>query len=183
MLRGELTALRPFRASDLPIMRDWYRDPATARTWAQPPIVSDTAFEADLNGRFARFGESGYFAIENLDGELIGRADFEHLDPVDRTAEVMIVIGDPGSRGKGAGSDAMRVLLSYLFRDRQAEHVWLTVLAWNEPAIRSYEKIGFIREGRLIEDVWLDGKADDQLVMGILRHEFEAKWPSTPQDA
>lgn len=183
MLRGELTSLRPFRASDLPTMRGWYRDPETARTWALSPIVSEDAFEADMNGRFAHFDDSGYFAIENLAGELIGRADYEHLDPVDRTVEVMILLGEPASRGKGAGSDAMRTLLAYLFRDRQAERVWLTVIAWNELAIRSYEKLGFVREGTLVEDVWLDGQAYDQLIMGMLRGEFEARWPITPRDA
>lgn len=177
MLKGRIVTLRPFRAADLPAMREWFRDPATARTWGRAPIVVDNAFEADLAGKFSRFDSSGYFAIEDEQGSLIGRAEYEHLDPIDRTAEVMILLGSPESRGKGAGTDALVTLLAHLFRDRQAERVWLTVLAWNEAAIRTYEKIGFVREGRFVEDCWVDGELHDQLAMGILKEEFEARCP------
>jgi RimJ/RimL family protein N-acetyltransferase len=182
MLKGRIVTLRPFRAADLPVMREWFRDPATARTWGRAPIVGDDAFSADLSAKFSRFDVSGYFAIDDAQDQLIGRADYEGFDPVDRSVEVMIMIGTPASRGKGAGTDALVTLLAYLFRDRQAERVWLTVLTGNEPAIKTYEKIGFVREGRLVEDHWIDGKLHDQLVMGILRNEFDAKWPATPPD-
>jgi RimJ/RimL family protein N-acetyltransferase len=182
MLKGRIVTLRAFRATDLPIMREWFRDPATAHTWGRSPIVADDAFEADLSGKFSRFDANGYLAIDDEEGQLIGRADYENLDPIDRTVEVMIMLGSPASRGKGAGTDALLTLLTHLFRDRQAERVWLTVLTWNEPAIRTYEKLGFVREGHLIEDHWIDGEPNDQLVMGILRDEFEAKWPASRQN-
>ena len=67
-------------------------------------------------------------------------------------------------------------LLRYLFDDRQLERVWLTVLAWNEPAIASYKKVGFVVEGRLKEDCWIEGALHDQLILGILREEFNARW-------
>jgi RimJ/RimL family protein N-acetyltransferase len=178
MLRGQVVTLRPFRAEDLPLMREWFRDPATARTWARTPIVADDAFERDLHDKFSRFDRSGYFAIDDERGNLIGRADFEGLDPVDRTTEVMIVLGSPTSRGKGAGTDALLTLLAYLFHDRQAERVWLTVFDWNEAAIRTYEKVGFVREGRFIDDHWVAGRVHDQIAMGILKSEFDARWPA-----
>lgn len=175
MLHGERIKLRPIRAADLPIMCEWLRDADTARTWGRDPLVPDDAFETDLTGRFSRFDQSGYFAIVDQHGTLLGRIDYEHLDPVDRTAELMIMIGDRQNRGQGIGTDALRTLIRHLFDDRQVERVWLTVLAWNEPAIRAYEKIGFIREGIRRADVWIDGAWHDQLVMGLLRREFEER--------
>lgn len=175
MLKGRVVTLRPFRASDLPSMREWFRDPETARTWGRSPIVTEDAFESDLNGKFKAFGESGYFAIDDDQRHFIGRAEYEHLDPVDRAVEIMIMLGAASSRGKGAGADALVTLLHHLFRDRQVERVWLTVLTWNEAAIRTYEKVGFVHEGRLVDDCWIDGEPHDQFVMGILRDEFEAK--------
>ena len=172
MLQGDWVTLRPFRASDLPTMRAWFRDPATARTWGRDPLVPDDAFETDLAGRFRSFDRSGYFAIVDEHGTLVGRIDYEHLDPVDRTAELMILLGDPASRGRGMGSDALRTLIRHLFSDRQLERVWLTVIAWNHPAIRAYENVGFVREAVRVQDVWVDGAWHDQLVMGLLRDEF-----------
>jgi RimJ/RimL family protein N-acetyltransferase len=176
MLKGQSVTLRPFRADDLPRMREWLRDPETARTWARPPIVPDNAFEGDLSGKFSRFAESGYFAIDDSNGHLVGRIEFEQLQLVDRTTEVMIMLGEPSARGKGLGTDAMVTLLRHLFDDRQVERVWLTVLTWNEPAIASYKKVGFVVEGRLKDDCWIEGAVHDQLILGMLRNEFRAKW-------
>jgi len=176
MLRGAHVTLRPFRADDLPRMREWMRNPETARTWARAPIAPDHLFEEDLAGKFSRFDASGYFAIDDASGHLIGRIEYEQLHPVDRCAEVMVMLGEPTTRGKGLGTDAMVTLLRHLFDDRQLHRAWLTVIANNEPAIASYKKVGFAVEGRLKEDVWIAGEAHDQLVMGILRDEFLKKW-------
>ena len=175
--------LRPFRDDDLPRMREWMRNPDTARTWARAPVVPDHLFEDDLAGKFSRFDESGYFAIDDASGHLIGRIEYEQLHPVDRCAEVMVMLGEPTTRGKGLGTDAMVTLLRHLFEDRQLHRAWLTVIASNEPAIASYKKAGFVVEGRLKDDVWIAGETHDQLVMGILRYEFQAKWAKEPEDS
>jgi RimJ/RimL family protein N-acetyltransferase len=167
----------PFRADDLPRLREWMRDSELARTWARPPIVPDNAFERDLPGKFSRFAEPGFFAIDDSYGHLVGRIEFEQLQLVDRTPEVMIALGEPSARGKGLGTDAMVTLLRHLFDDPQVERVWLTVLAWNEPAIDSYRKVGFVVEGRLKDDCWMEGASHGQVIMGILREEFHTGWP------
>ena len=188
MIGGDRVRLRPFRAEDLPAMRGWFDDPEVMRHWAMPtaPVLPDQ-FAADLSGRFARFEEAGYFAVEATDGPapaLIGRIEYERLDPVARSAEVMILLGDKSSWGKGYGTDAMVALLRYLFHARNLHRAALSVLAWNERAIRSYEKVGFVREGRLRDDAYFDGRYHDQVVMGILRSEFDARWgaPERPAD-
>jgi RimJ/RimL family protein N-acetyltransferase len=179
VLKGRLVTLRPFRADDLPIMREWFRDPETSRWWGLSPIVPGDKFEFDLAGKFQKFERDGYFAIEDATGKLVGRIEYEHFDPFDRTAEIMILLGRTETRGKGIGTDALVTLLAYFFRDRQAERAWLTVLTWNEAAIRLYEKVGFVREGRLISDCWIDRQYHDQFVMGMLREEFESKWSAS----
>lgn len=173
MIQGNRVRLRPFRAADLPTLRRWFSDPDLMRSWAVwPPLIREDAFETDLDGRFATFEGAGYFAIEGPDGALVGRADFEDLDPVDRSTEVMVMIGEPGQRGLGFGEDAMRALLGYLFRGRDLHRVTLTVLTTNEPAIRLYERLGFRREGLHRAHAWIDGERHDQYRYGLLRDEF-----------
>jgi ribosomal protein S18 acetylase RimI-like enzyme len=55
--------------------------------------------------------------------------------------------------------------------------VGLTVFAFNERAIRAYEKAGFRVEGRLREAVRRDGRFWDEIAMGILRGEWLARSP------
>ncbi len=178
MIAGDRIRLRPLRDSDLPLLRAWFADPEVMRFWGMTgnPVV-DQRFAEDLVGRFARFEEAGYFAIDLPDGTTIGRVEFERLSTETRSAEVMILIGDRFAWGKGYGTDAMTALLRYLFHTRNLHRVSLTVLAWNSRAIRSYEKVGFTVEGTLRDDLYFDGRYHDQLVMGILHQEFDARWP------
>jgi RimJ/RimL family protein N-acetyltransferase len=181
MISGERLRLRPIRRSDLPILRAWFDDPETTRFWGQPaPLVAEDLFETDLAGRFRRFDEAGYFMTELNDGTPIGRIEYERLDPIARSAEVMILIGSEEGRGRGFGTEAMVALLGYLFHQRNLYRVSLSVIAWNERAIRSYQKVGFVEEGRLRDDLFFDGRYHDQVVMSILRDEFEARWSAPP---
>ncbi len=178
MIAGDRIRLRPLRDSDLPLLRAWFDDPDVMRFWGMTsnPVV-DQRFAEDLVGRFARFEVAGYFAIDLPDGTTIGRVEFERLSTETRSAEVMILIGDRSAWGKGYGTDAMTALLRYLFHTRNLHRVSLTVLAWNRRAIRSYKKVGFTVEGTLRDDLYFDGRYHDQLVMGMLHHEFDARWP------
>ncbi len=191
MIDGNLVSLRPIRAADLPVMRSWFDDPKVMRFWGQrQTVVREDEFESDLRGRFSRFDSNGYFAVvpKAAQGDSpdrpdvpIGRVEWEGLDPQARSAEVMILIGNPDYWGGGYGTDAMVALLRYLFWSRNVHRVSLSVLSWNVRAIRSYEKAAFVREGVLRSDVFDGGRYHDQVVMAILRPEFEARWGSPPE--
>jgi RimJ/RimL family protein N-acetyltransferase len=177
MIEGERVRLRPIHPDDLEVMRRWFDDAETMRHWGiAAPLVRHDAFEHDLRDRFARFDDAGYFMIELESGAPIGRIDFERLSERTRSAEIMILIGERAARGKGYGTDAMVALLRYLFHERNLHRVGLSVIDWNERALKSYAKIGFTVEGRLRDDLYFEGRYHDQIVMGILRPEFDAKW-------
>jgi RimJ/RimL family protein N-acetyltransferase len=177
MIEGSLVKLRPVHSDDLSVMRAWFDDPATMSFWARPhPFVTPDQFESDMTARFARFDRAGYFTIVDPDGAPIGRIDFEDLDTVNRSATIGIVIGEPSARGKGYGSDAIIALLGYLFQARNLHRVELTVLTWNERAIRAYRRLGFVEEGRHRNHLFAGGAYHDELQMSMLRPEFDARY-------
>ena len=51
--------------------------------------------------------------------------------------------------------------------------VWLEVHGANERAIRAYRACGFVEEGRMREHIWLAGRFVDNVIMGILREDWE----------
>ena len=107
-------------------------------------------------------------------GELIGTAQLHSIHAVHRQAELQIRIADPSHRSKGYGGSALRLLLRVAFDDLNLNRVMLHVFADNAAAIRAYEKVGFIQEGVLREGAFIAGAFVDTVVMGILRHEYEA---------
>ena len=175
MLHGERVTLRPVRAEDVATMRSWFTERALSSTWGRDPVVPENYLEADVNGRFTVFDRDGCFAVDDEHGSLIGRIDFNDRDPVDRTAELSVMLGATSGRGKGYGTDAFHTLIDHLFNDRQVERLWLSVLPFNQPAIALYEKLGFNHEGRLRSTVWIDGGWHDLLLMGMLKSEYRPR--------
>ena len=115
-------------------------------------------------------GSDAGFVIE-VDGRMIGHIGLFGFDPLARSAEVGLALA-ADSRGRGYGTDAMRVIVGFGFERRHLHRIHLTVLASNAIAIASYRKVGFVEEGRLRESAWLRGHYEDELRMGLLRSEW-----------
>lgn len=63
--------------------------------------------------------------------------------------------------------------LSYSFLELNLNRVELMVYAFNERAHRAYEKAGFQLEGRLRDALYREGRYHDELVMSVLRREWD----------
>lgn len=87
----------------------------------------------------------------------------------DRRASFAIGIHSPNWLGKGIGTDATRMVLKFAFSTLKLHRISLRVIAYNSRAIRSYEKSGFVIEGREREAGFVDGEWHDDIMMGIDR--------------
>lgn len=81
-------------------------------------------------------------------------------------------------QGKGYGTEAVEWLLNWSFRWGGLRKVSLYVYEHNTNAIKLYEEVGFVLEGRLREEAWADGRWWDDLIYSMLRTEWEVKHPS-----
>jgi RimJ/RimL family protein N-acetyltransferase len=116
-----------------------------------------------------------YFLIRRLEDErLIGAIGLDGSLIPHGEAFIGIGIGERELWGKGYGSDAMRVILRYAFTELNLRRVSLNTFGYNPRAIRSYEKVGFVHEGRLREYLHRSGQRWDVIFMGILRDEWLA---------
>lgn len=105
-------------------------------------------------------------------GRLVGEIRLDKVDLRDRRASMAIGILDPALLGKGLGSEAILLLLRHAFVDLQLHRIGVRVLACNQRAIRAYEKCGFVIEGREREAAFVNGAWQDDVMMGLLEHEF-----------
>ncbi|MFI6156621.1 GNAT family N-acetyltransferase [Kitasatospora sp. NPDC051170] len=72
------------------------------------------------------------------------------------------------------GARTALLLLRHAFETIRLHRVHLDVYECNERAIRSYEKAGFILEGRARQSHHWDGRYWDTLTMAALREEWLA---------
>ncbi len=66
----------------------------------------------------------------------------------------------------------MRVMLRYAFTELNLHRVSLFLFDYNPRALRSYEKAGFVTEGRLRQPIRRGGRLWDEIVMGALRDDW-----------
>lgn len=69
----------------------------------------------------------------------------------------------------------MNLLARYAFRELNLNRINLSAFEFNPRAVRSYEKCGFVHEGR--ERQWLNrgGRCWDMIYMGLLREDWLAR--------
>jgi RimJ/RimL family protein N-acetyltransferase len=103
---------------------------------------------------------------------LIGEVRLDRIDMQDRRVSLAIGILDPDCLGKGLGTQASMLVLDHAFYDLKLHRVAIRVLAYNTRAIRSYQKCGFLIEGREREAAFVNGRWHDDVIMGLLEHEF-----------
>ena len=104
--------------------------------------------------------------------DALGSVYIRDIDRTHSKAEYGIFIGEASARGRHVGSAVAKMMLRYCFEEEKLHRVFLRVLSDNTPAIRSYQKAGFMKEALLREDVFLDGEYRDVILMGILAEDY-----------
>ena len=104
---------------------------------------------------------------------LIGFIALEGFDWAARSGWVGIGISDPAYRGKGYGTEAMRLLLRYAFDVLNLNRLNLNVVSHNDRAIRSYEQVGFRYEGTQREVLCEENQRLDIVDRCILRKDWK----------
>lgn len=176
MYEGKLVRLRRVDpGKDLDDRYRWMNDPAVANTLGmRPGRLSREEIRSYLESAAASSEAFVEWAIEDLHrGTHIGGCTIRSFNHVARSAELAILIGEAEYRGKGYGTDAVRLLLHIGFDQFNLNRIWLTVNAHNAAGLRAYEKAGLVREGRLRQYGFINGSYYDAVIMAILRADYE----------
>lgn len=177
MYEGRLVRLRAYRECDAEAAQTYLNDAETrAYLSGDAPFPYTLAEEKKwIEGQSAR-KDTYSFAIETLaEGKYIGGCGYNAVEHKNRRCNVGIFIGDKDYWSRGYGSDALGLLLALAFDELNMHRVDLDVKAYNPRAIRCYEKLGFVTEGRFRDRVFHEGRYHDELHMSILEHEWRAR--------
>jgi diamine N-acetyltransferase len=174
VIQGKRILLRAVRAEDYPRLTDFKNDVEFELLGGgDPPRPRTLAAVTEFFDNLAKDKSSVNFAIE-VDGVFIGDCGLSHFDQRAGTAELGIGIGDRDYLGKGYGREAVALLVDYGFQLLNLRKICLETLADNERAIRSYQAVGFVEEGRRRAQVWSDGRYADVVLMGLFAADFAA---------
>jgi RimJ/RimL family protein N-acetyltransferase len=170
-MRVRLRAIEPddwiaFRqlAADEERLGDLLHPPRSAeghRTWAR----EQAAAKPD--------GDCFQLAIEAVaTGEVVGSVGSHHADPRAGWFGYGVTIG-ADHRRQGYATEAVLMLLRFMFAERRFHKCEARVFAHNEVSLALQRRLGFVEEGRLRDHVYAAGRHHDLVMLGLLADEFD----------
>lgn len=79
-------------------------------------------------------------------------------------------------RNKGYGREAIEWVLNWGFQIAGLHRIGIECMSYNEGAMRLYDRLGFVVEGRERECIWFNGGWHDMVIYGML----EGEWRQRP---
>ena len=173
-LIGDKVYLRAIEVEAAPHFVEWLNDPEVRCYLARnfPPLNLRREREW-IENLYKDQNRVTFGIVLKESDKLIGSTGFEGIDWRNRSAAFGIVIGDKTEWSKGCGTEAAKLVVRYGFDTLNLNRIALHVFDHNPRAMRAYEKAGFVREGVLRQDRYVNGAYRDAIVMGILREEWE----------
>ncbi len=116
-----------------------------------------------------------FFAIRwKENSEFIGTIKLGPIDWIDRKAYYGQLVGKK-YWGKGVGTEALRLLVSYGFNRLNLHWIGAAVIAENKASIKSSERAGFTLVATIPNQIWYKGRYTAMLHFGITSDEFYAQ--------
>jgi UDP-4-amino-4,6-dideoxy-N-acetyl-beta-L-altrosamine N-acetyltransferase len=149
----------------------WARNDENIWKWCRQFDVIDETSHKRWFERLSSDRSISMYAIRNEElGEPIGACGLTDIDFINRRAEFSVYIMTAYQK-QGNGQKALAALLEKAFNSYNLNIVWGETFDGN-PAIRTFEKIGFVREGTRRQFYYRKGEYIDAHLYSISREEW-----------
>ena len=171
ILKGEKIVLRPISIKEAASYVRWIKDKRVNRFLIIDGKGLTLEKEKKIIKQFLESKASMNWSIFIQLNKLIGTTGIT-VNKIHRRCSWGIFIGDKNYWGQGYGADVLETVLKYCFNKLELNRVELSVFPFNPRAIECYKKCGFRVEGVKKQAVRKDGKFVDDIIMGILKKDY-----------
>lgn len=179
LFKGQSIYLGPIDfEKDPEVESRWTRSTAYHRALGPKPAYPESP--AAIKKRYEKLEKDAeenrndfYMAIRaNEDQRLLGFLRIFWIEWAHGNGNLRMAVGDEADRGKGFGSEALRLGLNYAFEELNLFRLSIVVPGDNLQAIHFFKKFGFVEEVRRRQALHRDGQFYDVVHLGLLRNEW-----------
>ena len=173
-LKGKRVFLRPLRRQDAfgPYV-EWFNDEVVCAGNGHHRFPYSREEALKYIARAHSTERELILAIERCrDGRHIGNVALKKIDPISRTGELAIVIGDRSCWGKGYSKEAVQLLLRHAFFTLNLNRVHCGTFETNVAMQRLARFLGMKQEGCRRQAVFKNNRYLNLIEYGLLRKEF-----------
>jgi len=155
---------------DLPLFVEWVNDPKVFGEYN--PLHQMSRTETEKHHEKGN-SEEQEFIIEKKDGSKIGYiCHFTLVHPAGKHLEIGYFL-IPSERGKGYGTEALGIIVDYLFLSKDVMRIQVQTDPRNVASQKVIETIGFKKEGTIRKGLFARGEWSDWFLYSILREEWK----------
>lgn len=162
--------VRKFEEKDVPLKVKWINDTSNNQYLHYDlPLTLENTFRwfNRIKDDARRFDAT--ILYESMPVGIIGLLS---IDSVNRKAEFYITLGEVSYKGKGIAEKASKLLINYAFEELGLNKLYLYTEEQNLRAQKLFEKIGFLKEGLLRQDLFIKNEYKNRFSMSILKDEY-----------
>lgn len=174
-IEGKRVYLSPMNVEDTEIYTKWMNDEKVTDNLGTTNMLMTLYGERSWIESVNNSGKLQFSIILKENDEVIGNIGFNKIDPIFQNAEIGIFIGEEENRGKGYGTEALKLIIKYGFENQNLNNIMLRVVETNELAIGAYKNAGFKEFGRRRKSFYKKGNLYDEIYMEILKDDYLTK--------
>ena len=107
-------------------------------------------------------------------GRVIGVVNFNQIVRGVFQAAYLGYAIDEADEGKGLMTEALRLAIAYMFRERNLHRIMANYIPENAKSARVLEKLGFVVEGRAPEYLFINGRWQDHVLTSLTNRDWQA---------
>ncbi len=163
-------SIRKFEYKDIPKKVEWINNPKNNQFLHYDLPLEITKTEKWFNSISDRTDR--YDAIIEADGVPCGTIGLLNIDNKNKKAEYYIAMGEISFKGKGISTQASKLLIEYAFSVLDLNKIYLFTESENIIAQRLFEKVGFVKEGLLRDDMISHERFVDRYAYGLTKSDY-----------
>jgi RimJ/RimL family protein N-acetyltransferase len=167
-LKTARTQLVPMGPRFFPQVWRSLQDREVARLTGTHARFTEEQVRSHLDKLPGRDDRADWAIVRTEDGSYLGEVVLNDLDRGNESMNYRIALRGLDVVGQGYGTEAGMAVINFGLGLVGLHRISLGVYAFNERAIKSYQKIGFEFQGRLRHALQWDGSWYDEIVMAIL---------------
>src|SRR5574344_290110 len=169
---SERIYLSPMCVDDYQIYTRWINDETLSSGLGSFKFNCSELGEKEWIENVCKEGKQNYSIIRKEGNKLLGTYGLDIKDNVSRRIHVGGFIGDIEDRGKGYGTEALKLITKYEFEILNDEKVFSGIFSFNEASLKSAKKAGYTIVGRYRNAYFYNGKFYDEICIEITKEDY-----------
>jgi RimJ/RimL family protein N-acetyltransferase len=166
LLEGKIVNLKAVEKEDFSLLAGWWGDPQYMSEYQDIRTLSTAEIQRimliHLDWKF-------FIIIRKKDESKVGHVNAWLVGKVREIGFALV----PTERRKGYGTEAVQIIVDYLFQTTDVMRIQARTNVRNIPASKTLTKVGFTKEGTMRKSGYVRGMYWDEHIYSVLREEWK----------